>query len=153
MANQFTVESVGFVLSPVSQQTDLGWGDVVSTIEVVSRFRPGLVGLEQFSHALVVTYLHESGFDSSRHLKRKPRGLDSMPEVGIFSQRAKDRPNPIGVTAVSIVDVLEVGVRVRGLDAIDGTPVLDIKPYVPHYDCVGQAMVPDWVNDLMKGYF
>ncbi len=153
MADSFTVQPVGYVSSPVKQQTDQGWGDVVSTIEVVSDLRSGLSGLGQFSHAVVVTYLHEARFDSARHLQRKPRGLDAMPEVGIFSQRAKDRPNPVGITVVSIVGVTETGVSVRGLDAIDGTPVLDIKPYVPHYDCVGQATVPSWMEELMAGYF
>lgn len=76
-----------------------------------------------------------------------------MPEVGIFAQRAKDRPNPIGITAVQIVEVLPDCLVVRGLDAIDGTPVLDIKPYVPAYDRVAEAKVPEWADRLMDGYF
>jgi len=76
-----------------------------------------------------------------------------MPEVGILSQRAKNRPNPIGVTAVEIVHVEADVLEVRGLDAIDGTPVLDIKPYYPVYDRIAGAAVPEWVDELMKGYF
>ena len=76
-----------------------------------------------------------------------------MPKVGIFAQRAKNRPNPIGVTAVEIVSVGENCIEVKGLDAIDGTPVLDIKPYYPTYDQVASPVVPDWVNELMKDYF
>ncbi len=76
-----------------------------------------------------------------------------MPEVGILSQRAKDRPNPIGVTAVEIVKVVEDCLEVKGLDAIDGTPVLDIKPYFPQYDRVASPAVPAWVDELMKDYF
>jgi len=76
-----------------------------------------------------------------------------MPEVGIFAQRAKDRPNPIGITAVPIVKVLPEAIEVRGLDAIHGTPVLDLKPYYPAYDLVRGASVPEWVDRLMAGYF
>lgn len=153
MSNRITLEPIGFVSSPVTEQMDSGWGKVVSTIELAEHLRPGAKGLEQFSHAVVVTFLHEAKFDSAKHLQRRPRELDSMPLLGIFSQRAKDRPNPIGVTAVRIVGVSEVGVSVQGLDAIDGTPVLDIKPYVPHFDCEENATVPSWLDELMKGYF
>lgn len=76
-----------------------------------------------------------------------------MPLVGIFAQRAKDRPNPIGITAVSLLSVTSDSVFVRGLDAIDGTPVLDLKPYYPQYDCMDGAIVPEWVVRLMEGYF
>ena len=75
-----------------------------------------------------------------------------MPLVGIFSQRGKDRPNTIGVTAVEIISVEEQFITVRGLDAIDGTPVLDIKPYYPVFD-KREAVVPEWVNRLMEDYF
>jgi tRNA (Thr-GGU) A37 N-methylase len=75
-----------------------------------------------------------------------------MPEVGIFAQRAKHRPNSIGVTAVELVTVEGNVVIVRGLDAIDGTPVLDVKPYIPVFDR-REAETPGWVDELMKDYF
>ncbi len=73
-------------------------------------------------------------------------------EVGIFAQRAKDRPNPIGLTAVKIVEVGAESIAVRGPDAIDGTPVPDIKPYVSQYDRIESPAIPEWVNRLMEGY-
>ena len=73
-----------------------------------------------------------------------------MPKVGIFSQRAKDRPNPIGVTAVKIISVGDGYIEVKGLDAINETPVLDIKPYYPHYDKIDSPNVPEWVYKLME---
>ncbi len=76
-----------------------------------------------------------------------------MPEVGIFAQRAKDRPNPIGITAVKIVTVGSGYLEVKGLDAINGTLILDIKPYYPQYDLINDAKVPEWVERLMKDYF
>jgi tRNA (Thr-GGU) A37 N-methylase len=73
--------------------------------------------------------------------------------VGIFSQRAKDRPNPIGITAVEIISVGDDYLEIKGLDAINETPILDIKPYYPHYDKIDSPKVPEWVDRLMKNYF
>ena len=151
--DQVILEPIGYVRSPLTRPVDTGWGSVVSTVEVLPRYRRGLEGLDSFSHLVVVTFLHEADFDAALHLERKPRGDETMPDVGIFAQRAKHRPNPIGVTSARIVGVTETGIEVRGLDAIDGTPVLDIKPYVPAFDRVDGATVPAWMDDVMKNYF
>ena len=153
MTNPIPVFAIGHVASVVTQQTDLGWGKIDSCIEIDPAYRAGLAGLEQFSHLIVVTFLHQAQFDPERHLQRRPRGLATMPEVGIFAQRAKDRPNPIGITAVSLVKLSTEAITVQGLDAIDGTPVLDIKPYFPQFDRIENASVPEWVDRLMVGYF
>lgn len=76
-----------------------------------------------------------------------------MPELGIFSQRAKHRPNPIGISAVELIQIDGNVLIVKGLDAIDGSPVLDIKPYFPVFDRVKRSTVPEWVERLMVGYF
>ena len=76
-----------------------------------------------------------------------------MPEVGIFAQRAKHRPNPIGITAVELIERRGGVLVVKGLDAIDGTPVLDIKPYCPAFDSRPAARAPQWFETLMKNYF
>lgn len=151
--NNITLKIIGYVESPVKEQTDEQWGNVEAGIVLQPEYRAGLQGIEKFSHALIVPFLHEAFFYPSKHLIRRPRGLDNMPEVGIFAQRAKDRPNPLGITAVSIVGVENGALVVRGLDAIDGTPVLDIKPYYPSYDLKMNAVVPEWVDRLMEGYF
>ena len=122
-------------------------------IAVLPEYRAGLRGLDSFSHVLVTAYLHLASFEPERHLVRRPRGQADMPELGIFAQRAKDRPNPLGITVVSLVAVLPDGLRVRGLDAIDGTPILDLKPYFPQFDSAAGARVPEWVERLMRGYF
>ena len=149
----FSVTPIGWVRSAAKDAVDEDWGSVESTIVVEPALRPGLRGLEGFSHVVVVAFLHGAAFDPARHLVRRPRGLASMPELGIFAQRAKDRPNPLGITCVPLVAVEEEGVRVRGLDAIDGTPVLDLKPYFPQFDAAGEVRVPPWVAELMRGYF
>lgn len=144
---------VGYVRAPITEPVDEGWGEVESVIELAPAYHGATRGLEEFSHALIVTYLHCAHYEAERHLLRRPRGRADMPELGIFAQRAKDRPNPIGITAVRIVSVNAESLVVRGLDAIDGTPVLDIKPYNPAFDRVDNARIPEWMERLMHGYF
>ena len=147
------LEPVGFVSSPVSERMDENWGEVKSRIILRPEYAGALLGLEGFSHAIIVTYLHEAKYDKEKHLQRRPRNLKTMPLLGIFSQRAKNRPNPIGITAVQILEVGNDYIDIKGLDAIDETPILDIKPYYPQYDKIEESKVPEWVNILMKGYF
>jgi len=149
----YPVTPIGHVVSPVTAQTDADWGQVVARVVLEPAYRAGLRGLADFSHVLVVTLLHQAAFDPARHLVRRPRGLATMPEVGIFAQRAKDRPNPLGIAVVPLLEVTAEGLVVRGLDAIDGTPVLDVKPYFPHYDRADSPRVPEWVDRLMRDYF
>ncbi|MPM12909.1 tRNA (adenine(37)-N6)-methyltransferase [bioreactor metagenome] len=150
---QIVFESVGTVRNCVKEKKDTGWGEDISEIVLDEALSQGLTGLSDFSHVLVVCYLDKAHFELSRHLVRRPQGRDNMPMVGIFAQRAKDRPNPIGITACELLGVSDNVVTVRGLDAIDGTPVLDIKPYFPMYDCREDAVIPQWVSRLMEHYF
>jgi tRNA (adenine37-N6)-methyltransferase len=147
------LETIGVIRSPVKEGVDAGWGSVVSEIQLSPPLQVGLKGLEQFSHILVVFYMYQSSFNAQSDLVRRPQGRADMPEVGIFAQRAKHRPNPLGVTAVKLLGVRGNVLTVQGLDAIDGTPVLDLKPYFPAFDRVESPAVPQWVNTLMAGYF
>jgi tRNA-Thr(GGU) m(6)t(6)A37 methyltransferase TsaA len=147
------IEPIGIVKSAVKEGVDENWGTVVSEIQLKPELAAGLTGLEQFSHVLVVFDMHQATFDPSSQLIRRPQGRSDMPEIGIFAQRAKHRPNPIGITAVELVGIEGNVVRVRGLDAIDNTPVLDLKPYFPPFDRVEHAVVPEWVSRLMQNYF
>lgn len=143
---------IGYVKNSVDTKKDTSWGEDLSTIMLDESYSGGLKGLEDFSHVIVLYYLDKASFDKEKHLQRHPQNRDDMPLVGIFSQRGKDRPNKIGMTSVKIVSVGENMLTVKGLDAIDGTPVLDIKPYYPVYD-KKDAVVPEWVNRLMEHYF
>jgi tRNA-Thr(GGU) m(6)t(6)A37 methyltransferase TsaA len=149
---QVTLGVVGFVRSPRTDPADSEWGALESTIEIAPGLAPALRGLEQFSHALVVFLMHVEDLSEAPTLVRRPRGRDDMPMLGVFAQRGRMRPNPIGVTPVEIVSVAQDSVVVRGLDALDGTPVLDLKPYVPAFD-TRDARVPEWMERLMEGYF
>ena len=146
------IKSIGFVNNEVKNKKDVSWGEDISTIVLEKEYYNGLKGLEEFSHAIIICYLDKAKYDKERHLQRRPQNREDMPLVGIFSQRGKDRPNTIGVTSVEIVSVDEKSITVKGLDAIDGTPVLDIKPYYPVFD-KREAKVPEWVDKLMEDYF
>jgi tRNA-Thr(GGU) m(6)t(6)A37 methyltransferase TsaA len=147
------LKSIGTVKSPITEGNDQDWGKVISEIHVEETLADGLQGLEAFSDILVVFFMHQSTFTVGSDLIRRPQGREDMPLLGIFSQRAKHRPNPIGITAVKLLGIAGNVLTVQGLDAIDGTPVLDIKPYFPAFDCRTDAVVPEWVNRLMKDYF
>ena len=92
-------------------------------------------------------------FDPAKQLLRKPRGQEHMQEVGVFAQRTKYRPNPLAITAVQLLGIEGNVVKVRGLDALDGTPVLDIKPYMPPFDRMENVKTPPWMELFMDGYF
>ena len=149
---KITLTPIGIVKNSVTIRKDTSWGDDISLIKLDEQYAGGLKGLEDFSHATILFHLDRAMYEKEKHLQRRPQNRDDMPLVGIFSQRGKDRPNRIGMTAVEIVSVEEDTLVVKGLDAIDGTPVLDIKPYYPAYD-KKDASVPVWVDRLMAHYF
>jgi len=145
------IEPIGYVVNTVAEPVDSGWGEVESRLVLREDLAPALARLEEFSHVLVVYWMHRAV--PPEVLRRRPQGREDMPEVGLFAQRSKHRPNAIGVTVVTLVSVSDGELVVRGLDAINGTPVLDIKPHYPEYDSPMDAQVPEWVGRLMKGYF
>lgn len=147
------IEPVGVVRSPVKEALDENWGEVVAEIHLRPELAPGLLGIDQWSHVMVVYSMHEARFDPASDLVHRPRGRDDMPELGVFAQRERLRPNGIGVSAVEIIGVAGNVLTVRRLDAIDGTPVLDIKPWAEVYDNVSGALTPFWFLRLMQGYF
>lgn len=149
---EIVMTRVGIVRNGVLVKKDDSWGGDVSTIVLDEPYAAGLMGLGDFSHAIILFHLNQAKYEEERHLQRRPQNRDDMPLVGIFSQRGKDRPNQIGMTSVEIVSAADNVLVVRGLDAIDGTPVLDIKPYFPMCD-KREATVPEWVDRLMEHYF
>jgi len=145
---------IGHVRNSVTRMSEGHWAKGESEIHIDEVCAAGLQGLEDFSHVMVVFYLHEAqGFDPAKQLLRHPRGMEHLREVGVFAQRTKYRPNPIGVTSVELRSIRGNVAVVRGLDALDGTPVLDLKPYMPMFDRIDDARVPAWVGQFMEGYF
>ncbi len=150
----FEVEPIGFVSSSRSEPIDDGWDNETSSIVIADHFdESALHGLEMFSHIDVVYLFDRVTQDKIEEGARHPRGNPDWPRVGIFAQRGKNRPNRIGVTTCRLLGVEGREIRVLGLDAIDGTPVLDIKPYLQEFGPRGDVRQPDWAHELMRGYW
>lgn len=146
---------IGFVRSPVTRVADDCWGGVVSTIELdPGQFGPeATLGLAEYSHVDVVFLLDRIPEGRTVTGARNPRGRADWPRVGIFAQRSKDRPNRIGITTCRLMAVEGLAVEVSELDAVDGTPVLDLKPYYKGFAPRGDVREPAWAAELMSGYF
>ena len=146
---------IGTVIGGRVDAIDDDWAAVQAEIVLdADRFSPAvLAGLDEFSHIEVVFVFHLVHPDAAHLGARRPRGRVDWPEVGIFAQRAKARPNRIGVTVCELLAVDGVRVTVRGLDAIDGTPVLDVKPYMTGFAPRREVREPPWASQLMSGYW
>ncbi len=152
---RFTVQAIGHVRGGRVEAVDDDWGSVEATIELDDeRFTPDVVaGLEAFSHVDVV-YVFDQLDEGAVNLgARHPRGNPAWPLVGILAQRARARPNRIGVSTCELVGVDGLRVGVRGLDAIDGTPVLDLKPYIAEFAPRVPTRQPEWATALMAEYW
>lgn len=148
------VTPIAFVRGGRHDTTDDDWGEVVAEIVLDERFPANaLAGLEEFSHLDVVFVFDRVDEASITVGARHPRGRTDWPSVGIFAQRAKGRPNRIGVTTCEIVGVADRTVTVRGLDAVDGTPVLDLKPTMVEFLPRAPVRQPAWTRELMQEYW
>ncbi len=149
-----TFTPIGVVRNDIGKMSTGNWAGAESTIEMDPALAPGLQGLADFSHVVVVFHLDRiPPFDKAQQLLRQPRGMEHLPPVGVFAQRTKFRPNPIGVTPAKLISIVGNVLTVTGLDAMDGTPVLDVKPFIPEFDSVAQSKQADWVPAMLKGYF
>jgi tRNA-Thr(GGU) m(6)t(6)A37 methyltransferase TsaA len=151
----FTVSAIGHVTCERVEPIDDNWGSIESTIVLdADRFGTDvLAGLDDFSHIDVI-YCFDRVDEAKVNLgARHPRNREDWPLAGIFAQRAKARPNRLGATTCELVAVSGLTVTVRGLDAIDGTPVLDIKPYVIEFQPRTPVHQPEWIGELMANYW
>lgn len=154
-ADVFEVAPIGTVRSERREPIDDDWDAVPSRIELdAERFTPDVVaGLDGFSHLDVVYLFHLVDEGDVNLGARHPRGRTDWPLVGIFAQRAKARPNRIGVTSCRLVGIDGLTLHVEGIDAIDGTPVLDVKPNMAEFWPRGEHRQPTWASELMAGYW
>ena len=149
------VRPIGWVSSSRTEPIDDDWDSITSTITLDGeQFTPdALKGLDQFSHAEVIYIFDRVDPETVETTARHPRGQSNWPAVGIFAQRAKGRPNRLGVSVCQILCVEGLTLSVRALDAIDGSPVLDLKPYMSEFAPRGPVRQPDWSHQLMAGYW
>jgi tRNA-Thr(GGU) m(6)t(6)A37 methyltransferase TsaA len=149
-----TVEAVGYVSSSRRAARDDGWDGEVSTIRLAPGFGPESVhGLGEFSHLEVLYHFHEADPAAVVRGARHPRDNPAWPLTGIFAQRGRNRPNLLGSTVCALLRVEGTTLHVAGLDAIDGTPVLDIKPVMREFLPRGPLRQPAWSQELMKDYW
>jgi tRNA (Thr-GGU) A37 N-methylase len=151
----FVLEPVGHVRGGRVEAIDDDWGPERARIELdADRFAPeSLFGLADFSHAEIVFVFDRITEAEIVTGARHPRGRRDWPLVGIFAQRGRNRPNRLGVSVCRIVAVDGLTLEVEGLDAIDGTPVLDIKPVMAEFLPRGAIRQPAWSSELMDGYW
>ena len=147
-AEKIELNPIGFVKTKAVGE-EVRHKDVISEIVLREDLAEALDGIEDFSHLFVMFWMHEISEEERRRMKVHPRGRMDMPLLGVFATRTPYRPNPIGLTLVELLKVKGNVLTVRGLDAIDGTPVLDIKPF-DHWDMAKDARVPEWWKKLEK---
>jgi len=149
-----TVEPIGVVRSTRTEPIDDDWGTIAATIELAPGLESdSLAGLEDFSHAEILFVFDRVTDAQIERTARHPRDNPAWPRVGVFAQRGRNRPNRLGSTIVRVIGREARALRVVGLDAIDGTPVLDIKPVMAEFLPREPVRQPAWSRELMRDYW
>lgn len=149
-----TLTPIAHIQNNRPQVADDHWGEVLSTITLVSEIAANtLDGIEAFSHLEIIFYMHQVPAHKATATVRHPRNNPDLPLLGTFAQRNKSRPNKIGLTTVELVARKDNTLTVKGLDAISGTPVLDIKPVMQEFEPKGELRQPDWTKVIMAQYW
>ncbi|MFT9817542.1 tRNA (N6-threonylcarbamoyladenosine(37)-N6)-methyltransferase TrmO [Lysinibacillus sp. NPDC056185] len=150
----YNIKPIAVVSNSRKMIEDDNWGDVISIIELTKNMHESsLKGIDDFSHLEIIFYFDKVADEKIQYEARHPRNNKDYPEVGIFAQRGKNRPNKLGVTVVELLELKDRTLIVKGLDAIDGTPIIDIKPVMKEFLPKGEIKQPRWANDLMKNYW
>jgi tRNA-Thr(GGU) m(6)t(6)A37 methyltransferase TsaA len=153
--HEISLKPIGYVRTMRAEIEDDHWGSVSARIELdPEQFdADALKGLNAFSHLEVIYHMHKVDPSKITSGARHPRNNPEWPEVGVLAQRVKSRPNLLGLSRANIVRVDGLSIEVLGLDAIDGTPVLDVKPYIQEFGPRGEVTQPEWATELMKNYY
>ncbi len=155
MTSTFTLSPIGTVSCTRTEAEDDQWDseETSITLDATVLEADAAAELARFSHIEVIFLFDQVPDDKIVQGARRPRGNKDWPKVGILAQRGKNRPNRLGVTACQLLSVDGMTLKVRGLDAIDGTPVLDIKPVMSAFLPRGAIREPDWAKELMAAYW
>jgi tRNA-Thr(GGU) m(6)t(6)A37 methyltransferase TsaA len=143
---EMTLKTIGVVRNgfPEAPTPRSDWEKVTSELVIDESLTEALDGIEEFSHIIVLFWIHRLN-EKEPPLKQRPMGQKGRPLKGLFALRSPNRPNPIGKTTARLLERRDNILRVEGLDALDGSPVIDIKPYMPGYDAAVDATVPAWI--------
>ena len=148
------LQPIAIVQSARREIKDDNWGNVESIIELVPELKEeAFDGIDQFSHLEIIYYFHKNIPEKIVSDSRHPRNNKNWPKCGIFAQRGKNRPNSLGLTTVKLIRRKGKCISVLGLDAIDGTPILDIKPVMKEFLPREEVTQPSWSSELMKHYW
>jgi tRNA-Thr(GGU) m(6)t(6)A37 methyltransferase TsaA len=148
-----SLNPIGFVINECKSVTDDFWGNVISEIQLAPHIpQEAFDRIEDFSHLEIIYYFDQVA-EANIVFSGRPRGNPDYPLVGIFGQRKKDRPNRIGLCTVELIEHKGSSIIVKWLDAINGSPVLDIKPVMKEFSPQGMVRQPSWVKDLMSNYW
>jgi tRNA-Thr(GGU) m(6)t(6)A37 methyltransferase TsaA len=139
------LQPIGWVKNELKKPGRRNCEAIVSEIVIDSNLSEALDGLEDFSHIIVLYWMNQLTVGSVPN-KIHPHGEMDLPLVGLFTTRSPRRPNPIGLTTVELLQRQGNILRVKGLDAVDGTPIIDIKPHLPGRDSSADAKVPEWLS-------
>ncbi len=155
MNKPIAMQPIGIAHSSRKVIEDDNWDQEQTFIELDStNFKPeALAGISDFSHVEILFFMNQVDPAKVEKTARHPRNNTDWPKVGIFAQRGKNRPNQIGSTICRVKKVEGLKLHIEGLDAVDGTPVLDIKPWVQEFGPRGETFQPQWISELMKGYW
>lgn len=137
---------IGIVRNQINDTKCHDWQSVISQIVINKSLEAALDGIEGFSHLIIIYWMHRRPSNQQPATKVHPKGDQSLPLTGVFATRSPARPNPLGMTVVKLLERRENILEVVGLDAVNDTPVLDIKPYIPSHDSVSEATTPGWLH-------
>jgi len=143
---EINLTPIGFVRNNIKEPGIEDWRTVTSEIIIEEDLKEALSRIDEFSHIIVIYWMHKLSPSQRSIIKVHPKANQNLPLVGVFASRSPARPNPIGVTTVKLLERRDNVLKVTGLDAIDGTPVLDIKPYIPGDDSSTEAKTPGWLT-------
>ncbi len=137
---------IGVVVGGDNDVARWDWSRVRSEVRLRPEHADALLGLDGYTHVIVVGWLDQIPEELRARPRAYPAGDERLPLQGALALRGGARPNPIAVTVCRLVEVEGAVLRLEGLDLVDGTPVLDVKPYIPHYDAIGTARIPKWAG-------
>jgi len=143
---EINLTPIGFVRNNIKEPGIEDWRTVTSEIIIEENLKEALSRIDEYSHIIVIYWMHKLPPSQRSIIKVHPKANQNLPLVGVFASRSPARPNPIGVTTVKLLERRDNVLKVTGLDAINGTPVLDIKPYIPGDDSSTEAKTPGWLT-------
>lgn len=145
-SERITLTPIGYVINSVrsTPKPEYDWDGIISKIAIKPQLADGLEGLQHYSHIIIIYWAHQATAASRMALKVRFKGDPARPMVGVFASRSPYRPNSVCQKVARLLEVKDSFLTVEGLDAIDGTPILDIKPFIPRIDSPRDAITPEW---------